>query len=83
MFGNFFGKAKDTVVKKMIKAQLKDLPKDQREMIEAMVEKNPDLFVKIAKEAQALVKGGKDQMSAMMEVSKKYRKELEQLGRQI
>ncbi|MBL4644409.1 MAG: hypothetical protein JKX80_00915 [Candidatus Pacebacteria bacterium] len=65
----------------MMKAQLKNLPKDQAEMIGAMIEKNPDLFMKIAKEAQQLVKGGKDQAVAMMEVSKKYRKELEQLAR--
>ncbi len=64
-----------------MKAQLKDMPKDQAEMLEAMVEKNPDLFMKIAKETKELVKGGKDQMVATMEVSKKYRKELEQLMR--
>lgn len=74
---------KNFLVKKLMKAQLKNLPKDQAEMIGAMVDKNPELFMKIAKEAQELVKGGKDQMTAMMEVSKKYRKELEQLGRQI
>ncbi len=64
-----------------MKAQLKNLPKDQAEMIGAMIEKNPELFMKIAKETQQLVKGGKDQAVAMMEVSKKYRKELEQLAR--
>ena len=72
---------KKFIIKKMMKAQLKNLPKDQAEMIGAMIEKNPDLFMKIAKEAQQLVKGGKDQAVAMMEVSKKYRKELEQLAR--
>lgn len=65
----------------MMKSQLKNMPKDQAEMIGAMVEKDPELFMKIAKEAQELVKGGRDQMGAMMEVSKKYRKELEQLMR--
>jgi len=68
-------------MKKMMKAQLKDMPKDQAEMLESMVEKNPDLFIKIAQETKALVKGGKDQMVATMQVSKKYRKELEQLMR--
>lgn len=65
----------------MMQSQLKNMPKDQAEMIGAMVEKDPELFMKIAKETQELVKGGRDQMSAMMEVSKKYRKELEQLMR--
>ena len=74
---------KNFLVKKLMKAQLKNLPKDQADMIGAMVEKDPELFMKISKEAQQLVKGGKDQMTAMMEVSKKYRKELEALGRQV
>lgn len=74
MFKNF-------LVKKLMKSQLKNLPKDQAEMIGAMVEKDPELFMKIAKETKELVKGGKDQMAATMEVSKKYRKELEQLAR--
>jgi len=72
---------KNFLIKKLMKAQLKNLPKDQADMIGGMVEKNPELFMKIAKEAQVLVKGGKDQTVAMMEVSKKYRKELEQLMR--
>ncbi len=81
MFG--FGKLKDAATKKIIKSQLKDMPKEQREMLEAMVEKNPDLFVKIAKETQALVKQGKDQMVAMMEVSRKYQSELQALANQM
>ncbi len=74
MFKNF-------LVKKLMKSQLKNLPKDQAEMIGAMIEKNPELFMKIAQETKDLVKGGRDQMSAMMEVSKKYQKELQQLMR--
>ncbi len=73
MFKNF-------LVKKMIKSQLKNMPKEQAEMIEQMVEKDPDLFVKMAKETQELVKQGKDQASAMMQVSKKYQKELQRLA---
>ena len=72
MFKNF-------LVKKLMKSQLKNMPKDQADMIGAMIEKNPELFMKISKEAQQLVKGGKDQMAAMMEVIKKYQKELQQL----
>ena len=74
MFKNF-------LMKKLMKSQLKNLPKDQAEMIGAMIEKNPELFMKIAKETKDLVNGGRDQMSAMMEVSKKYQKELQQLMR--
>lgn len=70
---------KKFLMKKMMQSQLKNLPKDQADMIGAMVEKDPELFMKIAKETQQLVKGGKDQMVAMMEVSKKYQKELQRL----
>jgi len=72
---------KKFIMKKLMKSQLKNMPKDQAEMIGAMIEKNPELFMKIAKETKELVKGGKNQAVAMMEVSKKYRKELEQLAR--
>lgn len=78
-----FGKLKEKAIQKVIKSQLKDMPKEQREMLEAMVDKNPELFVKIAKETQELVKQGKDQMVAMMEVSKKYRSELQVLANQM
>ena len=68
-------------MKKMLKAQLKNMPGEQAQILEKMIDKDPDLFIKISQETQALVKQGKDQMNAMMEVSKKYRKELEQLMR--
>jgi len=72
---------KKFLLKKMMKSQLKDMPKDQADMLMGMVEKNPDLFMKIAKETQELIKEGKDQMVATMEVSKKYEKELQQMMR--
>lgn len=79
MFGKLIGNAKQAAMKKMLKSQLKDMPKEQAEMVERMLEKDPELFMKMAKEAQELVKGGKDQMVAMMEVGKKYQKELQRL----
>lgn len=72
---------KNFLMKKMLKAQLKNMPKDQAQMVERMMEKDPELFMKMAQETQALVKGGKDQMAAMMEVSKKYRADIERLMR--
>ena len=66
-------------MKKVIQSQLKNLPKDQAAMVEKMLEKDPELFMKIAQEAQELVKAGDDQMTAMMKVGKKYQKELQQL----
>lgn len=62
---------------------MKDMPKDQQEMLMHLIENHPDLFTKMAKEVEQKVKKeGKDQMVAMMEVGKKYQKELrEALGK--
>jgi hypothetical protein len=37
-------------MKQMLKKQMKGVPEEQQEKIFAMVEKNPDFFMKIAKE---------------------------------
>jgi 23S rRNA A2030 N6-methylase RlmJ len=67
------------LIKKAAERQLKNMPKDQRDMIMKILENNPDLFVKMSKEMEhKMKKEGKDQMLAMMEVSKKYQKELKE-----
>ncbi len=72
-----FGKVKDFAVKKLLEKQLKGVPEDQKQMIMGMVEKNPELFGKIAKELQAEMKvNGNNQMSAAMKVLPKYQKEI-------
>ena len=55
---------------------MKDVPAEQQEKILGMLEKNPELFQKIAVEIQDLMKQGKDQMTATMEVAQKYQSEL-------
>ena len=68
---------KDFLLKKAAERQLKDVPKEQRDMIMRLIENNPDLFIKMSKEVDHKIKQeGKDQMLAMMEVGKKYQKEL-------
>jgi hypothetical protein len=49
-------------------------------MVITMMEKNPDLFKKIAEEIQVKIKEGKDQQSASMEVMQKYETELKKLA---
>lgn len=71
------------LMKRMLKSQLKGMPEDQQEKILALVEKNPDLFQKIAKEVQQKQKEGKDQMSATMVVMQKYQKDLQEAMQQI
>lgn len=56
---------------------MKNVPEDQREMIMTMLEKDPALFEKVAKEMQAELKAnGDNQMKAAMKVLPKYQKEI-------
>lgn len=74
---------KNFIMKKAAERQLKDVPPEQRDMIMKLLENNPDLFAKMAKEVEQKVKKeGRDQQVAMLEVGKKYQKELrEALGK--
>ncbi len=63
-------------MKKMLKSQMKGVPEAQQDQIIAAVEKNPELFQKIALETQERIKGGEDQMAAAMAVMQKYQAEL-------
>lgn len=55
---------------------MKGVPEAQQDQIIAAVEKNPELFQKIALETQERIKGGEDQMTAAMAVMQKYQAEL-------
>ncbi|MSR71427.1 MAG: hypothetical protein EXS50_02005 [Candidatus Taylorbacteria bacterium] len=69
MFKNF-------LMRKMVESKMKGMPKEEQEKITSMMEKNPELFQKIALEVQEKVKGGQDQISAAMEIVKNYKDEL-------
>jgi len=72
-----FGKIKNFAIKKVIQSQMKNVPADQKEMIMAMLEKDPTTFEKIAKEMQAELKvNGNNQMTAAMKILPKYQKEI-------
>lgn len=66
-------------MKKMLQAKTKDLPKDQQEMIMTLLEKDPNLMMKIAEEVQAEMKKGKSQMHAAMAVMPKYKAQIQKL----
>jgi hypothetical protein len=66
-------------MKKMLQAKLKNVPQAEQEKLLKMVEKNPDLFMKIATEIQAKMKEGKSEMDAAMEVMKSHEAELKVL----
>lgn len=73
---------KNWLIKQAVKRQMKDMPQEQQDMMMHLIENHPELFTKMAKEVEHKVKKeGRDQMVAMMEVGKKYQKELrEALG---
>lgn len=73
-----FGKIKQFAVKKALQSQMKDMPADQQELVTTLMEKNPELLEKIAKEMQAEMKAnGNNQMAAAMKVMPKYQAELQ------
>ncbi len=75
-----FDKAKNFMMRKLLEKQLANVPADQKELIMTMVEKDPELFQKIAVEMQAeLKKNGNNQMSAAMKVLPKYQAQLQVL----
>lgn len=70
MFKNF-------LLKKMLRTQ--GVPEAQIDMVINMMEKDPELFKKIAVEIKAKISEGKNQQEASMEVMKKYESELKKL----
>jgi len=72
-----FGKLKQMAMKKLLESQMKNVPEDQKKMIMEMLEKDPALFEKIAKEMQAELKAnGNNQMAAAQKVLPKYQAEI-------
>ncbi len=73
MFGSNF------LMKAMLKKQMKGVPEAEQDRIIGMIEKNPDLFKKIAEETQEKVKVGMSQQEAAMMVMKAHQDELQGL----
>lgn len=71
---------KQFFTKQAAKYATRNLPQDQKEMIQKLVEVDPVLFEKIAKETEALVKDGKPEIYASFEIMKKYQKELQEVA---
>ncbi len=55
------------------------VPEAQIDMLTLMMEKNPELFKRIAEEVQGKVKGGMSQTDAGMKIMRKYENELKKL----
>ncbi len=70
---------KDFMLRKMLEAKMKGVPKEEQEKILKLIENNPELFQKIATEMQEEISKGKDQMSAAMEVMTKYKDDIQKI----
>ena len=66
-------------MKKLMQSKMKDVPQAEQDKIFAIMEKNPELLMKIATEAQEKIKSGMSQTDAMMMVAKKYENELKEV----
>ncbi len=67
---------KDFLLRKMLKSQMKGVPEAEQEKMLKLIEDNPDLFQKIAMDAQTKMKSGMDQMSAIREATQAHAEEL-------
>lgn len=70
---------KQFMLKKLINAQMSKVPEEMRPMVANLVEKHPDLLMKLAEDFQAEVKSGKSQEDAFMAVAQKHQAELKKL----
>lgn len=70
---------KEFLIKKMLQSKLKDVPPEAQAKLFAMLEKNPDFFMKVATEVQQKMKTGKSEMEAAMEVMKNHEEEFKNL----
>lgn len=70
---------KDYITEKLIRAKMKNLPKQQQDMFIKLIQENPELFKKIGDEVKALTKSGTSEMTATMQVMRKYQAEIQRL----
>ena len=57
---------KDFFIKQALKAKLKDVPEDKREILSALMEQNPELFKKIGDEIKRRKKDGQREHAASL-----------------
>ena len=70
---------KDFLIKKLVRAKMKGLPKDQQDMIIALVSEHPEFFKKIQSEIETKKKSGQNEQMAMMQVMREHQAEIQKL----
>lgn len=67
------------LAKKAMQAKLKDLPAEQRELIETLIEEHPEFLARIQKEIKEKKKQGVDEQTASMQVMMKHKDEFQKI----
>lgn len=70
---------KQFLIKQLIKSQLSKLPKEAQDMIMSIMEKNPDLLMKMAEDVQKAKAEGKSDQDAFLAIGAKYKDEIKKL----
>lgn len=74
---------KNFITEKLIRSKMKNLPKAQQDMFIKLIQENPELFKKIGNEVKALTKSGTSEMTATMQVMRKYQPEIQKIQQSI
>ncbi|MCA9351244.1 hypothetical protein KC929_00515 [Patescibacteria group bacterium] len=74
-----FSGLKNKAVSALVRSKMKGLPKDQQDMIIALVSENPDFFKKIQSQIEAKKKQGQGEQLAMMQVMRENQTEIRKL----
>jgi hypothetical protein len=71
------------IARKLMERQLKGMPEEQRNLIMAMFEKNPDFFKKMSAEIEEKTKAGKTEQQASLEVMMSHRQEMQKMAQEV
>ncbi|MCI5051088.1 MAG: hypothetical protein MRY57_02170 [Candidatus Pacebacteria bacterium] len=74
-----FSGLKNKAIGALVRSKMKGLPKDQQDMIIALVSENPDFFKKIQSEIEAKKKQGQNEQMAMMQVMRENQAEIQKM----
>ncbi|MDD3693944.1 MAG: hypothetical protein PHC89_00935 [Candidatus Pacebacteria bacterium] len=70
---------KDFFIKKLVQSKMKGLPKEQQEMVMALVSENPEFFKKIEEQVSQKKKNGLNEQHAMMQTIRENQAELQKM----
>lgn len=74
-----FSGLKNKAISALVRSKMKGLPKDQQDMIIALVSENPEFFKKIQGEIETKKKQGQNEQMAMMQVMRENQAEIQRL----